>query len=270
MEMLLYIFGNWCCILAGIILLHHYYFKTGGTERQNSGEFTTFGDSSPTNSKKDIMVSRDLQIMLMIGAFLRVYWSCSPPPVWSEEETFIQYMSITDVFASPILWTAVVYLIGLKQKKYTQAPMHFSWPALTFAALICGAIGARFLPPLDTPESWPFADTVIMFNMVLDGFAMIPQMHLIAHSDDKASSEASHFVGLLCLGRVLRMMFWMTLFVAQIMMGDGEHGHYIWTFIVPDVVHTVIMGDYLYLWLKKVKKDQIEPMLHGGYGSLHV
>jgi hypothetical protein len=192
--------------------------------------------------------------------------------VWSEEETFIQYLSITDVFISPVLWTIIVYSIGLKQKKYTQAPVHFSWPALTVAAAVCGMIGAKFLPPMDTPDSWPFADTVIMFNMCLDGFAMVPQMHLIAHSADKASSEASHFVGLLCLGRVFRMMFWITLFVAQIMMSDGSdaHGNYIWTFIVPDVVHTVIMGDYLYLWLKKVKKDQIEPMIMQTYGSLHV
>ena len=49
-------------------------------------------------------------------------------------------------------------------------------------------IGAKFLPPLDTEDSWPFADIVVMWNMILDGFAMIPQMHLIANSSDKASS----------------------------------------------------------------------------------
>lgn len=292
--MLLYIFGNWCCILAGCILLYHYFVKSqkgrsgasgagfgmnsmsDGGNAYGGGGFGQGGfnvdPATPAANDKDIMVSRDLQIMICIGTFARVYWSCSPPPVWSEEEMFIQYLSITDVFISPVLWMAIVYLIGLKQKKYTQAPVHFSWPALTVAALVCGMIGARFLPPMDTPDSWPFADTVIMFNMCLDGFAMVPQMHLIAHSSDKASSEASHFVGLLCLGRVFRMMFWITLFVAQIMMSDGSdaHGNYIWTFIVPDVVHTIIMGDYLYLWLKKVKKDQIEPMIMQTYGSLHV
>jgi len=149
MEMLLYIFGNWCCILAGIILLYHYYLKKDGG-RKSQGELNAFGggggysngysngggfntggnfDSGDSDSpQKDIMISRDLQIMLMIGTFARVYWSCSPPPVWSEEETFIQYLSITDVFVSPVLWTAIVYLIGLKQKKYLEAPPQYSWP----------------------------------------------------------------------------------------------------------------------------------------------
>lgn len=37
--------------------------------------------------------------------------------------------------------------------------------------------------------------------MFLDGFAMIPQVILIAYSDKLAPPEASHFVGLLCLGK---------------------------------------------------------------------
>lgn len=44
------------------------------------------------------------------------------------------------------------------------------------------------------------------------------------------------------------------------MRGD-DHGLYIWTFIIPDVLHTFIMGDYLYLWMKKVKRDSIDPFV---------
>lgn len=265
--MLLYLFGNWCCILAALILLYHYYLK----RPLKADDLASFDHQSgmDTPTTKDIMVSRDLQIMLLIGTFARVYWSCSPRPVWDEEELFIQYLSISDVFISPVVWTVIVILIGIRQKKYNRVPPHFSWPALTIGAMILGYFGSKFLPPLDTEESWPGADIMVMFNMILDGFAMVPQMYLIAHSEDKASSEASHFVGLLCLGRVFRMMFWATLLVAQIMSGDN-HGHYIWTFIIPDVVHTVIMGDYLYLWLKKVKRDQIEPMMQSAYGAVSV
>ena len=36
---------------------------------------------------------------------------------------------------------------------------------------------------------------------------------------------------------------------------------YIWTFIIPDVLHTLIMGDYLYLWMGKVKQDSIDPFV---------
>ena len=33
-------------------------------------------------------------------------------------------------------------------------------------------------------------------------------MHFVAYSNEKATPEAGHFVGLLCLGRVFRMLFW--------------------------------------------------------------
>ena len=27
-------------------------------------------------------------------------------------------------------------------------------------------------------------------------------------------------------------------------------------FIVPDMIHTLVMGQYIYLWVRKVKKDE--------------
>ena len=89
MEMLLYIFGNWCCILAGCILLYHYFVKSqkgrsgasgagfgmnsmsDGGNAYGGGGFGQGGfnvdSATPAASDKDIMVSRDLQIMICIG-----------------------------------------------------------------------------------------------------------------------------------------------------------------------------------------------------------
>ncbi len=43
--------------------------------------------------------------------------------------------------------------------------------------------------------------------------------------------------------------------------------HYMWTFVLPDVIHTLIMGDYLYIWLRKVKSERIDPYLMGNLTS---
>jgi hypothetical protein len=249
MELLLYIWSNWCCMLAAGVLLWSYY-KPSKRSQYKGGEL-----------EEDIMISRDLQISLMIGSFSRVYWSCSPPVVWGNEPTIIQWLSMFDVFVSPLVWTAVVILVGLKQRKYLTAPVHFSWPVLCGVAFAISLLASYLLPDThDDHSGWPLAGVMIMFNMLLEGFAMIPQMHLVANTTDKASGpEASHFVGLLSFSRVLRIIFWAIMMVPDILSGDA-HGFYIWSFLVPDVLHTVIMGDFLYVWLTKVKQEAVDPI----------
>ncbi len=91
--------------------------------------------------------------------------------------------------------------------------------------------------------------------MILDGFAMIPQVIIVACSEGPTAPAASHFVGLLSLGRFLRMAFWVWLLL------HPDSGQAIWTFVLPDLVHTVIMADFLFHWLKRVKRDQLDPVL---------
>merc|ERR1711924_398298 len=61
----------------------------------------------------------------------------------------------------------------------------------------------------------------------------------------------SHYVGLLVVARIIRMMFWVKLFVL------GEHFVQL---LIADMVHALFSADYLWLWLKKLKS--------GGFGLL--
>lgn len=246
MEMLFYLFGNFCCNAAAIFLLWH---NRRLTRRAWEKE------------KPEMMISRDLQIMLFIGTLLRVYWSLSPPAVWSDEPFFIQWISFFDVLVSPLVWLSVLLFIGRHQHKFTSPPIKWiRWGPLTLTATVMGFLGSSYLPTLETEESWPYADCVVIWNMILDGLAMVPQMYFVAHSEEKAGPEAGHFVGLLCLGRVFRMLFWGIISAHLLLKGDS-HGSYLWTFIVPDVIHTGIMGDYLYIWLQKMKRDRFDPFV---------
>jgi len=255
MEMLLYLLGNWCIIAAACILIYQIMRAVSQSKDQHS----------LSEAIKGLQISSDLRIMLMIGSIARVYWSCSPPRIWEHEEVWIQYMSISDIFFSVALWIAIVatfFALETEEAKdplVKSFPVYVKWYVLTAVALVTSFFGSYFLPHLDD-ASWPLADTMVVFNMIVDGFAMIPQMYVIANSTEKASGTASHFVGLLCLARVFRMLFWAVLFFVQ--------EYYILAFIVPDVIHSFIMGDYLYLWMKKVKKEQIEPLIKNGLAEL--
>ena len=52
---------------------------------------------------------------------------------------------------------------------------------------------------------------------------MIPQMNFVSRSKEaKQPAVASHFIGLLCLSRVLRMLFWFSVFVIEHMYYGGQ------------------------------------------------
>lgn len=118
------------------------------------------------------------------------------------------------------------------------------------------AVGAsHFVDEQPTGESWRFAPFMVMFNMSLDTLAMMPQMYTIQNAEDGASTETCHFVGLLAFARLLRMMFWGVSLVQQYFYASWAN---MWPFIIPDVVHTVIMGEYLWLWAKKIQRDSMD------------
>jgi len=101
--------------------------------------------------------------------------------------------------------------------------------------------------------------------MVLDGTAMVPQVFLVATTPpNQHSPDANHFVGLLCLGRLFRTFFWVWLVL------HPDSGHAVWTFVVPDLLHTIVMGDYLYHWLAKVRKEKILPLVYNMQAKVSV
>ena len=77
----------------------------------------------------------------------------------------------------------------------------------------------------------------------------------VVSSPSPVSETAGYFMGFLAFGRLLRVLFWVALFLSP-NLGQG-----IWTFMVPDVLHTLVMGDYLYQFMKKLKRETVDPVL---------
>lgn len=148
--------------------------------------------------------------------------------------------------------------------KSSMMPIQYNWPALVVICAVLAFLGDRLmhwaiegktLYDEETP-SWPFAPYVMILNMCIDTASMLPQMHLIANAEDTAPPTATNFIGLLGFSRFLRMLFWI-----------GTIAQHYWMFgsvpeefpsLVPDLVYTAVMGEYLVMWLRKLKQDSFD------------
>jgi ER lumen protein retaining receptor len=90
------------------------------------------------------------------------------------------------------------------------------------------------------------AQVLVAFTMYVEAVALVPQLYLIRKMDD-VEALTSHYIALLVIARVLRMLFWLVMF---------SQGQWFICLFVADLLHTAMSADYLYLWIKKLR--------HGG------
>lgn len=220
-----YLLGNYALVACGMIVLVNHFMG---------------------NNTSDI--SKDLQILTCLSTFLRWFWSTdlsSDAPIWDEGHWMFRPMCYLELLISTVVWGMVVLLVRAPAKE-TKLPWYVRW----YTCLIWSLSGPALL--ILNPDFWNprvrFTHEAysVPWNMALDTFGMLPQLYLLYSADSESlpASWVSHFVGLMCVDRVARILFWI---------GYFWNGPYLLSFIVPDVVHTLLMADYIYLWMKLVK-----------------
>ena len=108
---------------------------------------------------------------------------------------------------------------------------------------------------------FPYADKATIFNFSADVLALLPQLFVISHSeDDYCSTSTRDFVGLLGLARIFRLTFWTLNFFSNLF--SGMPLMWLCPFVIPDLIHTLVMGQYIYLWVKKVGFGFAPNLLH--------
>lgn len=389
MEMVLYLFGNCLCNCAVLIPLMDRY--------RHENKFWDPADWDPVSQDKLTptpfygLISKDLQIMCFISSIIRVYWSCVPPVVWEGEEGILSYITMVDVFLTPLVWGWLLSSIGMVQERSRRvlyadsgalvsrrelekakaelerakndadgmgedlyqdqhrdccekdmrdagvglqtvkdatsdgkndgsseassvskdnqksgyaiaiddgwhsregprlraARLHFdthehvamlnhaidegnlngrkvitrplpwftSWMYLIPAGVILGTFLHVVLPDRDESE-YPFAQMLMVANITIDALAFIPQTYETLNSG--ASREVSQFMGMLSMGRLFRLIFWLTVILQQYM-AEGVLGEnwFMLKFVIPDCVQLLFLVDYLYLWLKTVRREDV-------------
>ncbi len=221
---------------------------------------------------KKILLSHDMQVMLVIGAWLRLYWGTSSPAVWEVPNKFAGGLACIDVFTAPFLWMLVWWRLRSYDVGSPKLPIYVQWPFLLFVSVVSGLCWQHY-GPFEFYEDKGFrnAQDVSAVSHVLDGLAFVPQIFALSKGVEGSAGDlhpcVGHFVGLLTMGRFFRMLSWFIhiVFLVQLLSGDVP-GRRVRTSVVeqiilygvPDVFHTILMGDYFYVWCKKVKEQALD------------
>lgn len=267
-EFNLYIIGNWCIFLAGCLILKDHLMDLWGSKKSMSSAQYLQQSTAPGSSGR-LTIARDTEVLLFLSTIARMYWSCSPPELWHHDPYMTKYICVTDLIASAFLWTTIL-VVGLwNQQPYRSnksdngqqiIPTWARWPCLfLLSLLVFGPIGRMCIDQEHANinhakgAAFPYADFAIMVNISLDTLAMIPQIFVISRGqDDMCSRATGNVVGLMGAARIFRMCFWVISMVINYL---ATGGYILWYFILPDLVHTIIMGEYVWVWAHRLRKE---------------
>jgi len=186
-----------------------------------------------SNKRTFYGLSSDMMIMFCVACFCRCVWTLDTRLV----ETVFAYLELVLSTAASV--GLVFYAYKWRFTNPKSPPRWLSWAPL----LGVGGVLALFFHP---GSAWLSYQTLIAFTMYIEALALIPQLYLMRHMIE-IEPLTSHYVGLLVVARILRMVFWFEMY----MLGEN----FIDLFI-SDLVHTILSADYLFLWCKKLR--------HGG------
>jgi len=218
MVYLFYVFSNWWVSIAAIITLLHYHGRQIlGNELyrkllQGQGSSKSHDITTPSSSR-DLLISRHFQILMMLGSIVRVYWSNSPPSVWSGTSDMCVLLSILDVFISPMLWIAVVCYCppceeeeNVLASKNSKNAFWFSWQMWTGVCVVLSLVFEMFRTGGSLNQGAWFCDgAALIFTMLIEGCAVLPQLYLISNVKfEEGVGAEKHIMGLVCLGHVFR------------------------------------------------------------------
>lgn len=175
-------------------------------------------------------LSTDTLVLFFMANIARCIWTLDTRLV----ETFLAYMELAlSTVANCIL---IYFCYKYKHTTTQQAILPLSVMSLAPLALILGF----FFNPAD---DWFTVQILVAFTMYVEALGLLPQLYLMKKMHE-IEPLTSHYVGLIMIARICRMVFWGVLF----WMGE----HFLQLF-VADILHTIFAADYLYLWIGRLK-----------------
>eukprot|EP01071_Lankesteria_metandrocarpae_P002347 Lankesteria_metandrocarpae@DN2262_c0_g1_i1.p1 len=175
-------------------------------------------------------LSMDMFLCLLLSTISRCVWSFDTRLT----DTFLVYMELIGSLITSILLCAVVYHF---RHTTTKKPVFY------FRVYVLVPLVAVFAMLFHPGTRLNIIQMLVSFTMYLDAVALLPQLYLLRHMVE-VEPLTSQYVGLLVLSRIIRIVFWIHL----ILSGDRFIGLFL-----ADLLHTVLAGDYLYLWLRKLR-----------------
>merc|ERR1719321_1068263 len=120
---------------------------------------------------------------------------------------------------------------------------HASTPFRIWVLAPAALVLAFFFHPGEPEDPWFTMQILVAFTMYMEALGLLPQLWLMRKMHE-VEPLTSHYVGLLVIARIIRMLFWVKLFIL------GEHFVQL---LIADMCHALFSADYLWLWLKKLR-----------------
>jgi ER lumen protein retaining receptor len=184
-------------------------------------------------------LSIDTQICLLSSVISRCIWTLNTRIIGSS--AVLAGLALLELFLS--LFACVSLILFFRKLRHT---ILHSVP-LGVSAVVLIPVTLTFAYVVN-PGRW-FAlssQILVAFSMYVEAVALAPQL-LIARRIGDVEALTSHYIGLLVISRIVRMIFWVFMFI------DGQS--FLCLFIA-DLLHTILSTDFLRLWFKKLR--------HGG------
>eukprot|EP00923_Selenidium_pygospionis_P025469 GHVN01044909.1.p1 GENE.GHVN01044909.1~~GHVN01044909.1.p1 ORF type:complete len:178 (-),score=27.59 GHVN01044909.1:115-582(-) len=87
--------------------------------------------------------------------------------------------------------------------------------------------------------------TLVSFTIYTEAIALLPQLDLMRRKVIEVEPVTKRYVFSLIVAHVVRLFFWLSLFY---------QGEKFFGLFLADLIHTALAGDYIYMWMSKMRK----------------
>jgi len=206
----------------------------GGYLFQTIGSFVLLHKMRKTRSTYGL--SAQTQILFLMATLSRCIWS---------RDTRLMDTAMAPIELLVTLAANVAILVYFYRLKHTTAGLKGDrdlwWPLQWYYLSLVSLLMALVFHPGRATISM---QVLVAFSIYCEAMALIPQLALMKNLIE-VESLTSNFVTLLVLARSIRLLFWCRLF----WLGETFPG-----LMVADGLHTILSVDYVYLWVKKLKR----------------
>ncbi|CAD8203214.1 unnamed protein product [Paramecium octaurelia] len=189
--------------------------------------------------KKNIIgLALETQVMYFIGAVMRIL-----------------YISDTRLLSFFLIWIELVISIVLSAfifylfHKYRHTRFHqISNPYVSYQTIIpiCLVLSFFFHPGTKN-ENYFTVQMFVSMSMFIEACGLLPQIY-VSKKIGSIEADISKYLVAMGFSRLLRLVFWVMNYMA------GEKFVYL---ILADVIHTVIIADIMFIWIRDKKKGAI-------------
>eukprot|EP00923_Selenidium_pygospionis_P025466 GHVN01044905.1.p1 GENE.GHVN01044905.1~~GHVN01044905.1.p1 ORF type:complete len:236 (-),score=25.67 GHVN01044905.1:483-1190(-) len=177
-------------------------------------------------------LSVDTQICVCVATLSRCIWSLETRLV----ETYVAYLELG--LSTAVSLFLCYQMFSLRHTSIEQARWQFRF----FVTLPLSFIIAVIYHP---GTGWLTMQTLVSFTIYTEAIALLPQLDLMRRKVIAVEPVTRRYVFSLIVAHVVRLFFWLSLFY---------QGEKFFGLFLADLIHTALAGDYIYMWMSKMRK----------------